>query len=83
MERQVVTPISAMFPEAERSKGTRHAEVQLELTIGPDGIVKDVRVVTSAGAEFDDAALVVGRLTVFAKYKQVTLQRFKVTFNLY
>ena len=83
MERKVVTPISPMFPESERSKGTRHAEVQLELTIGMDGIVKDLRVVNSGGAAFDDAALIVGRLTVFAPYKQMTLQRFKVTFDLY
>lgn len=82
MVRAVVTPISPMFPEAMRARGVRNAEVLLELTVGPDGIVKDLRVVTSGGPEFDDAALIVGRLTVFAAAKMTTLQRFKVTFQL-
>jgi TonB family protein len=82
MVRQVVTPISPMFPEAARSRGVRSAEVDLELTIGADGIVKNVRVVKSAGAEFDDAAMTAARLTVFTQAKGTTLQPFKVTFRL-
>lgn len=54
----------------------------LELQVGPDGIVQNLKVVTSGGPEFDDAAMVVGRLTVFAPDKKITLQRFKVTFDL-
>ena len=82
MERAVVTPIAPFFPEAARARGVRNAVVQLELQIGPDGIVQNLHVVSSGGAEFDDAALVVGRLTVFAPEKKITLQRFKVTFDL-
>lgn len=81
MERAVVTPISPVFPEAARARGVRSAEVKLELQVGADGIVKDLRVVSSGGPEFDDAALIVGRLTVFAAAKGTTLQRFKVTFQ--
>jgi TonB family protein len=82
MVRAVVTPIAPFFPEAARARGVRNAVVMLELQVGPDGIVKDLKVVSSGGPEFDDAALVVGRLTVFAPFKKTTLQKFKVTFDL-
>jgi TonB family protein len=82
VERAIVTPIYPVFPEAARARGVRNATVVLELQVGPNGIVQDLHVVTSGGAEFDDAAMVVGRLTVFAPAKTITLQRFKVTFDL-
>ena len=66
MERAIVTPIYPVFPDAARAKGVRTASVVLELQVGPDGIVQNLKVVKSGGPEFDDAAL----------------QRFKVNFDL-
>lgn len=82
MQRQVVTPISPFFPESERTKGTRKAVVDLELTINAAGIVQVVKVVKSAGDAFDEQAQVAAKLTVFAPAKTMTMQRFSVTFEL-
>jgi TonB family protein len=80
--RQVVTPISPFFPEAQRAKGVRKAVVKLELTVNPKGIVQTVKVLESAGADFDDAAVTAAKLTVFAEAKTMTMQPFTVTFEL-
>ena len=82
VERKIVTPIYPVFPEAARARGVRSAVVVLELQVGPNGIVQDLHIVASGGPDFDEQAMIVARLTVFAPAKTVTLQQFKVSFDL-
>jgi len=61
---ELVTSVEAAYPEAERAAG-RQAEVVLSIVIGADGTVTEAEIVTSAGADFDAAALAAVRQFVF------------------
>ena len=52
----IATYVEADYPAAARAAG-REAAVELELTVGADGLVSEARVVTPAGDGFDEAAL--------------------------
>ncbi len=56
--------VEAEYPEAARAAG-RGAAVELELTIGVDGLVRQARVVTPVGEGFDEAALAAAQRFVF------------------
>ena len=60
----VATYVQAEYPQAARDAG-REAAVDLEIVIGPDGLVRDARVVTPVGDGFDEAALAAVRQFVF------------------
>lgn len=78
----MVSSSTPNFPESERARGTRSAVVRLELTISPSGNVEQVKVVESAGADFDDAAKNAARNTVFAPAKVRSLQAYAISFEL-
>jgi len=58
---KLVTFVQAEFPTGE----TGSADVALAITIGADGNVRDVSVLTSGGARFDAAALEAAKRFVF------------------
>ncbi|MBV8756021.1 MAG: TonB-dependent receptor, partial [Deltaproteobacteria bacterium] len=60
----VATYVQADYPQAAHDAG-REAAVDLEIVIGPDGLVRDARVVTPVGDGFDEAALAAVRQFVF------------------
>lgn len=60
----ITTFIHATYPPAARDAG-REAVVDLEITIGADGAVRDARVIAPAGDGFDEAALAAVRQFVF------------------
>lgn len=61
----IATFVQATYPEAARVAG-REASVELEITIGTDGLVTDARVLAPVGDGFDEAALAAVRQFVFA-----------------
>jgi TonB family protein len=56
--------VEAQYPESEKSAG-RAASVVLQIAINAQGTVDDVRVLESAGAAFDEAAVAAVRQFVF------------------
>lgn len=60
----VATYVQAEYPPAARESG-REASVDLEIVIGPDGLVRDARVLTPVGDGFDEAALAAVKQFVF------------------
>ena len=60
-EAKLVTFVEATFPPNE----ARSSEVKLAITIGADGTVRDVAVLASGGADFDEAAVAAARRFVF------------------
>ncbi len=62
---KVLTYGDPVYPVAERGEG-RAARVVLELTVTASGTVQDVAVHESAGAAFDEAAIVAAQRTVFS-----------------
>ncbi len=62
---QVLTYVAPVYPDTERGEGGA-ARVVLELTVTATGAVQDVAVHESAGAAFDDAAMVAAERTVFS-----------------
>jgi TonB family protein len=60
----VATYVKAEYPQAARDAG-HEAAVDLEIVVGPDGLVRDARVVTPVGDGFDEAALAAVRQFVF------------------
>ncbi|MBN1655544.1 MAG: TonB-dependent receptor [Deltaproteobacteria bacterium] len=48
--------VEATYPKSAREAGLE-AKVELEITIGPDGLVSDVKVISPAGNGFDEEAL--------------------------
>src|SRR5688500_8150078 len=60
----IATFVEAEYPQAAREAG-REASVELEITIGVDGLVTDARVVSPVGDGFDEAALAAVRRVVF------------------
>ena len=61
----IATFVHAAYPDAARDAG-REASVELEITVGADGLVVDARVLTPVGDGFDEAALAAVRQFVFA-----------------
>ncbi|MCX5746180.1 MAG: TonB-dependent receptor [Proteobacteria bacterium] len=61
----IATFVHAAYPDAARTAG-REASVELEITVGVDGLVVDARVLAPVGDGFDEAALVAVRQFVFA-----------------
>ena len=60
----VATYVHAEYPSAARDAG-REASVDLEIVVGEDGLVRDVRVVTPVGDGFDEAAIAAVQQFVF------------------
>ena len=60
----IATFVHADYPDAARAAG-REASVELEITVGADGLVRDARVLAPVGDGFDEAALVAVRQFVF------------------
>jgi TonB family protein len=61
---ELVESAAPEYPEAKKAAAEK-ARVSLELTIGVEGTVTGATIVTSAGAEFDEAALAAARKLVF------------------
>jgi TonB family protein len=61
----IATFVHADYPEAAHDAG-REASVELEITVGTDGLVLDARVLAPVGDGFDEAALAAVRQFVFA-----------------
>jgi TonB family protein len=60
----IATFVHADYPDAARASG-QEAAVELEITIGADGLVRDARVLAPVGDGFDEAALAAVRQFVF------------------
>lgn len=78
--------VEATYPAAEKAKGSE-AIVVLELSIGTSGDVVDAEVVTSAGADFDAAALAAARRFAFRPARRGGVPvaariRYSYAFNL-
>src|SRR5688572_10 len=61
---RLVTFVDAEYPAEAQAAGVE-ANVELEITIGADGTITDVRVVTPVGQGFDEAAVAAARRFVF------------------
>ncbi|HVJ19625.1 MAG TPA: TonB family protein [Polyangiaceae bacterium] len=61
---KLVKFVDAPYPESEKAAG-KQASVVLQIAIGQDGTVTDAKVIQSAGAAFDQAALEAVRGFVF------------------
>ncbi|MEM1032658.1 MAG: TonB-dependent receptor [Myxococcota bacterium] len=62
---ELITFVEANYPPRRRAAG-EEGTVELELDIDADGRVRDARVVTTAGDDFDTAALAAARRFIFA-----------------
>jgi TonB family protein len=61
---ELVQFVPPVYPESDRQAG-RQGRVYVKVTVGPDGVVKDARVVKGIGGGCDDAALAAAKKCKF------------------
>ncbi len=61
---ELVQFVPPVYPESDRRAG-RQGRVYVKVTVGPDGLVKDARVVKGIGGGCDDAALAAAKKCTF------------------
>jgi len=61
---ELVQFVPPVYPESDRRAG-RQGRVYVKVTVGPDGVVKDARVVKGIGGGCDDAALAAAKKCKF------------------